>query len=107
MEIIAYVIAGICSIVVAIIEVRGARDRKSSRDESERAERRASRRAEESRLSMELMSASCKLGVVTAKAVTNQHVNGDVEEAMQAAKEAQDNYDAFLHAVAAYQTVKV
>ena len=25
------------------------------------------------------------------------HVNGDVEEAMKAAKEAQDNYDAFRY----------
>jgi len=107
MTIWAYIIPGICSIIVAVIEFRGARERKNSRAEAERAERRAARRAEESRLSMELMSASCKLGVVTAKAVTNQHVNGDVEEAMKAAKEAQDNYDAFLHEVAAYQTVKV
>lgn len=103
----AYIIPGICSIIIAVIEIRGSSERKASKVDAERAERRASRRAEESRLSMELLSASCKLGVVTAKAVTNQHVNGDVEEAMQAAKEAQDNYDAFLHAVAAYQTVKV
>jgi len=107
MEVIAYGIAGLCSIVVAIIEVRGVRDRKNSKEEAERAEKRAARRAEESRLSMELMSASCKLGVVTAKAVTNQHINGDVEEAMQAAKEAQENYNTFLHEIAAYQTVRV
>ncbi len=103
----AYLIPGVCSIIVAIVEVRGAKERKESREEAARAEKRGARRAEESWLSMELMSASCKLGVVTAKAVTNQHINGDVEEAMEAAKEAQEKYDAFLRLVAAAQTVKV
>ena len=103
----AYLIPGVCSIIVAIVELRGARERKECKAEAARAEKRSVRRAEESRLSMELMSASCKLGVVTAKAVTNQHVNGDVEEAMEAAKGAQEKYDAFLRLVAAAQTVKV
>jgi len=57
MDIITYIIAVIYSTDVVITEIRGTH-RKSSLDESER--RRASRRAGENRLFMELMSASCK-----------------------------------------------
>ncbi len=52
---------------------------------------------------MEFMSASCKLGVVTAKAVTGQHTNGDVEEAMQA---AQNRYYNFINLAVAKQIVR-
>lgn len=107
MEYVSYVITGIFGVIIALLEIRGQREQKSCMAEQQRSESRAARRAEESRLSMELMAASCKLGVVTAKAVTHQHVNGDVEEAMEAAAEAQAQYDAFLRRVAAAQTVKL
>ncbi|MEG0778409.1 MAG: hypothetical protein RSG55_06135 [Oscillospiraceae bacterium] len=107
MDLLAYIIPAAATIIIALIELRSAKERKQTKEEVLRTGQRADRRAEESRLSMELMSASCKLGVVTAKAVTHQHVNGDVEEAMTAAKEAQEQYDKFLHKLAAKQTVKV
>lgn len=94
------IIGGICTITIAAIETRNAKERKAMSEKSEyerkKSEQRADMRARESRLSMEMMSASCKLGVVTAKAVTNQHVNGDVEEAMKAASRAQEEYNKFL-----------
>ncbi|MEG1492620.1 MAG: hypothetical protein RR394_10250 [Oscillospiraceae bacterium] len=102
-----YLIPALAGVIVAIIELRGARERKLAAKEAARTEMRASQRAEESRLSMELMSASCKLGVVTAKALTHQHVNGDVEEAMNAAEKAQTEYDKFLRGIAAAQAVKI
>ena len=106
MDFLQYVLPAVCGIIVAFLELRGSRERKDAKLELERTERRAVRRAEESRLSMELMSANCKLGVVTAKAVTHQHVNGDVEAAMEAAKEAQKKYDDFLRSLAAAQATK-
>ena len=49
---------------------------------------------------------SCKLGVVTAKAVTGQHTNGDVKEAMQAAEAAQNRYYSFICSTAAKHIVR-
>lgn len=67
-----------------------------AKTEKEAAER-AKRRAEEARLSMDLMSASCALSVVCAKKLTNQHTNGDVEEAMHSAVLAQAEYRDFCN----------
>ena len=63
-------------------------------------EERAEARRKESLLSMELMNATCKLCMITAKKLTDQKLNGDVKEAMDAAGEAQRNYDAFIRRVA-------
>lgn len=101
------VIAGLAAVLVAIIEAAAAWDRRQVRRERERAERRATRRAEESRLSMDLMAANCALALVTAKKLTGMHTNGDVEEAMEAAKEAQKQYTDFLQRQAANQVAKV
>lgn len=110
MEWLGYVIAGLSTVVVAVIEARAGRERKRSdgerRLEAQRTEARAERRAEESMLAMSLMGATCALGVVTAKAVTHQHVNGDVEAAMLEAESARKRYAAFIEEVAARQVVK-
>ena len=87
-------------IVVAVIETMESKSRK-------RNEARAARRAEESRLSMELMSAACKLSTVTAKAVTGHKTNGDVEEALEMSKEAQEQYERFKTRLAADQVAKI
>ena len=47
--------------------------------------------------------AGARIGVVTAKAVTGQHTNGDVEEAMQA---AQNRYYNFINSTAAKQIIR-
>ena len=57
------VIAGLAAVLVAIIEAAAAWDRRQVRRERERTERRAARRAEESRLSMDLMAANCALAL--------------------------------------------
>lgn len=101
------VIAGSAAVLVAIIEAAAAWDRRQVRRERERTERRAARRAEESRLSMDLMAANCALALVTAKKLAGMHTNGDVEEAMEAAKEAQEQYTDFLQRQAANQVAKV
>ena len=92
-------VAGVFSVIICIIEVRGARDRK-------RTDARAQTRAKESRLSMKLANATAKLGVVTAKAVTHQHVNGDVEDAIRAAQQAQEEYQAFVEEIASTHVTK-
>ena len=94
-------------IIVALIEAAAAWDRRQTRRERQRVERRAARRAEESRLSMDLMSANCALALTTAKKLAGMHTNGDVEEAMEAAKTAQERYIDFLQQQAAEQVAKV
>lgn len=93
-------------VVVALIEAAAAWDRRQAKAERSRAERRAARRAEESRLSMDLMSANCALALTTAKKLAGMHTNGDVEEAMTAAREAQEAYTDFIHRQAADQVAK-
>ena len=102
----AYITAG-AAVLVAIIEAVAAWDRKQARMDRERTAKRAQRRAEESRLAMSLMSASCALGLITAKKLTGMHTNGDVEAAMLAARAAQEQYQMFLERQASDQVAKV
>lgn len=89
MELWASTISALALILVAVIETRNNRSRK-------RTEERAKKREEESMLSMKLMSATCALSLVTAKKMAGHHTNGDVEEAMERAQKAQDDYNEFL-----------
>jgi hypothetical protein len=50
---------------------------------------------------MDLMYASCALSLTTAKKLANMHTNGDVEEAMDAATNAQNAYIDFVRNEAA------
>lgn len=96
-----YIIPALATIVVAIIEAIAARERKRARKRDEAASLRADQRAEESRLSMAMMSATLQLSVVTANALTGGHNNGNVEAARLAAQDAETRYQAFLQRVAA------
>ena len=87
-------------IIVAIIETGNKRDRK-------RTEIRAARRERESRLSMDMMSASLDLAYVTSLAVTGGHTNGNVEAAQTKAKSAQEAYETFLRDETAKAVSKV
>ena len=99
-DIITAAVTGIFAVIVCLVEVRTARDRK-------RTEKRAEVRARESRLSMKMQDANTKLAVVTAKAVMKQHTNGDVEEAFHAAEEAQEAYRAFIEEIASQHLTKI
>ena len=88
-EIICAALAAAATIFVAVIERRNYKQNKS-------IEERAEQRAQESRLSMDLMYANCALSLTTAKKLANMHTNGDVEEAMEAAQKAQHAYNNFL-----------
>ncbi len=100
-------ITALAAVLVALIEALAAWDRRQAKAERQRAERRGARRAEESRLSMDLMSANCALALTTAKKLAGMHTNGDVEEAMEAARGAQERYVDFLQQQAAEQVSNV
>jgi hypothetical protein len=64
-------------------------------------ELRARQRAEESRLSMALMSAAVRLGTATSLAVEKQTINGEMKEAREDAEKAQKEYWEFINVLAA------
>lgn len=99
-EIICTAIAATASIFIAISDRR-------NRINTKRAEVRAQRREKESRLAMDLMYANCALSLTTAKKLAGMHTNGDVEEAMEAARQAQDAYQSFARDEAAHNFSKV
>ena len=99
-EILCAAIAAVATVVAAACSGRVARS-------SRQAEKRAERRARESRLSMELMYATCALSLTTAKKLAGLHTNGDVEHALRKADEAQAAYIDFVRDEAARNVAKV
>lgn len=101
MEIWIAVIGLMGTLVSAVATVIAARTAKSVENEQKQTAARAEKRAKESELSMELMYATCSLSLVTAKKMSGQHTNGDVEEAMERAKKAKKDYRSFVQSTAA------
>lgn len=56
---------------------------------------------------MDLMSATCKLSMVTAVALRDHKTNGDLDPALKKAQDAQDQYESFLKDEAAHAVAKV
>lgn len=100
------VIAAAAAIVVAIIELIAARDRKHTKKIVEESRTRAVRREKESRLSMDLMSATCRLSCDTAKAVRDGHTNGTLTGNLESAEAALSAYDDFIRQEAAHAVAK-
>lgn len=81
--------SGISMIVVAKIQTDGNKQKKID-------DKREDRRQKESRLSMQMMEASIELADVNAVALQNGKLNGNVEAARNKAKNALEEYRAFL-----------
>ena len=94
----ALITAG-AGIVVAIVEKRAAKDRKTT-------EKRAERRAKESRLSMDMMYAACGLAMDTAQALRDGHTNGTLEGNLEKTQKAMSAYDDFVKDEAAKAVAK-
>lgn len=106
-EVIVALIALTTSVIVAVIEAVATRDRKQAKEEMERSRARAELRAEESRLAMQMMDATMQLSIANCNALCGGHNNGNVEEAKEAAKQAQANYHNFLAKLATEAVTKV
>ena len=102
-----YIITGLFTVLVAIIELIAAKDRKESKKNQERLKRHEQQRAKETKLQMEMNSATLQLCVVTSNALTGGHNNGNVERARQAARDAEDAYNAYIQELAANQVAKL
>lgn len=96
-SIVCAIISAISAIVVAVISARASKKAQAERAELKKNEDRNTR---ERLLTMKLLSASCKLSTVTAKAVFNHKTNGDVQDAFDSAQEAQQEYFDFINEVA-------
>jgi hypothetical protein len=96
MEYISELISGAVLVIVSLIEVRATRERKKRSEDKEKTEKRAALRAEESLLSMQIQEANLSLSLATALAVERQKTNGEMKEAREKAKLAQDKYLEFM-----------
>lgn len=96
-----YIIPAIAAVVVAIVEAIAAHERKQTKEERDRTERREQIRKEEMNLSMKIMIANLELSIVTANALTGGHNNGNVERAKDKADKAKAEYQEFLQRTSA------
>ena len=91
------------AVSVAIIAGLFNRETRKRRADTEKHEKRAATRAEESRLAMKLMSANASLACATAIALKEGHTNGKVDKALKDAEKAQREYYDFINGVASSQ----
>jgi FtsZ-interacting cell division protein ZipA len=94
-----YIIPGIVSIIIVIVEALAAKERRSTKDDREL-------RRQESRLSMDMMLTTSEMCDVLCNALQGGKTNGNVEQARSEAKRARDAYEAFLREQAARQVSK-
>ena len=100
MNYIGDVISGIFALLVVLLEVRVARDRKQT-------EKRAAVRAKESKLAMKMQDASLSLSLATCIAVERGETNGEMKTARDKAQVAQEEYEDFVHELASEQATSI
>lgn len=120
-NIIAAIITGLCSIIVAIIAHQQKKIMRQQKELADKTEQRAQKRAQEEILSMKMQFASMKLGQASiglsdkvAEALQTGNFDGPVTHAREEAvaveeecKTIMDEYQEFLIIVTAQQTTKV
>ena len=87
-------------ILVALINTNNAKEKKKE-------EERYQLRLQHEKLSMELMQHDCKLSVLTAKKIAGEHINGDLEKAIDATEQSYANYVDFANKEMACQVAKI
>ena len=100
MDYIGEIISGVFALLVVLLEVRVAHDRKQT-------EKRAAIRAKESKLAMRMQDASLSLSLATAIAVERGETNGEMKAARDKAQSAQEEYEDFVHELASEQATSI
>ena len=101
MDAIIIAIVGLIQAVsVAVIGGILKRDEKKRTAHNEKMERHAADRANESALSMQITSASMRLGIATAYAVKEGRSNGKMDAALENAEKIQEGYFGFINKMA-------
>ena len=98
-EIICAAIAGLSSVIVAVVSLNIKKSNK-------KAEQRAALREERDLLNLHMMDATLQLSIVTSNALTGGHNNGNVERAREAAKKASDEYEEFMREVTVHEVCR-
>ena len=99
-EIVLAVLNASTLILVAIIQSNSSKTKKVE-------EERYQRRLQHEKLSIELMQCDCKLSVLTAKKIAGEHINGDLEKAIDATEQSYANYVDFVNKEMACQVAKI
>lgn len=99
--IIVAAVGGIFAVAQRKAETKIEKEYEANEEERERIEKRAAQRMKESLLTMRLMNADAKLTVGIAEAIKRGRVNGEIEEGLEAVKEAQEEYQKFNDELAA------
>ena len=93
-EIIVSCISALSLIVVALIQRSNTKHQKQQQEQNKL-------RAQESKLSMDMMYACCVLSKGTATALKNNHFNSEVDHGIELVDKATDEYNKFLRATTA------
>jgi hypothetical protein len=99
-ELVGICVSAIATVICAFIAHKGNKQAKILAEDRARSEKRAQRRLRESRLSLELMNATCVLSVGTALALKRGHANGEVDKGLEQVDAARSKYLDFLKEVA-------
>jgi len=94
------------AILLALIGAWLNRGTRKCEDALKKVEARATLRAERELLTMKLMSANMSLSAATAMAVRDGETNGEMDKALYKAKEAEEEHQHYILAIAAKQIAK-
>lgn len=97
---ISALISAASAIACALIAAWSNRQARADKAQRARVEARAAQRAKEGRLQLEMLHANSKLTVGVAMALKRGHCNGEVEAGLEAIKNADQAYAAFLEGIA-------
>ena len=101
-----YIVSAATAVAVALVGALSTVEFKRRHKQAERDENRAKIRMDESRLSMEMMSASIALGLAVCAAVEGKTINGEMRRAREKAVIAQEDYVRFLKEITSRQVAK-
>lgn len=93
-DIIVACISALSLILVAVIQRSNTKHQKQQQEQNQL-------RAQESKLSMDMMYACCVLSKGTATALKNNHFNSEVDHGIELVDKATDEYNKFLRATTA------
>jgi len=96
-------IGALQAIIVAIVGGLFTFESKRLKKDHDKLQKMADLRATESRLSMQMTSATMRLAVVTARCVKEEEVNGELDAARIEAEEAKKEYRDFINTTIANQ----
>lgn len=99
-EIICAVVAASATIICAWIAAENKKYEASREKQDKLAAARATQRAKEARLQLQMINANGQLTVGVAMALKHGHCNGEVEAGLAAVQEANTEYTKFLEEVA-------